>query len=348
MDWNGFNNRTSAQVLAADCLDDLLAELGVDLTRHPGGAVYRGQCPVHGGRDKNFDLRTNGDLVPINWHCYSHGCHREYKPSLLGLVRGVLSCQADKKVSLWTAAGYLKRFLASLPLEARSSPSRSPSASPKPTLTAWSREQVRARLVIPSPYFVTRGFSPAILDGLDVGHSPKLGRSVVPLYDDQGEVCVGYISRSERPPCDRCGGCHHLTEDCRYKQAKWSFPPGFSKGAYLYNYQNARQSPSPLVLLVEGPGDVFKAAEAGLTAVALLGTDLSDQQVGKLAVLGKEVVICLDNDRAGKEQAGVAWKRVWARAVWASIWSPPEKYKDLGEMPVEEVAPWMERRRFHG
>jgi len=41
--------------------------------------------------------------------------------------------------------------------------------------------------------------------------------------------------------------------------------------------------PSPFVLVVEGSSDVFRALEAGIPAVALLGTDLSDWQAERLS-----------------------------------------------------------------
>ena len=61
MNWNEPNNRASRAILDAGRLDDLLADLGCDdLKHHPGGTVYRGQCPVHGGDGPNFELRTDG------------------------------------------------------------------------------------------------------------------------------------------------------------------------------------------------------------------------------------------------------------------------------------------------
>src|SRR5262249_43126032 len=155
-----FNNRTSSAILDADRLDDLLLELGCNLRRFPGGSRYSGPCPIHGGDGKNFRLGTGGDVLPIWWACHSRECHREYKPSLLGFVRGVLSFQEGKKVSIQTAMNFIKRFVAKLPTGANPRPRPAPKSVAEPF--SLSREQVRARLVIPSPYFVTRGFNPSV------------------------------------------------------------------------------------------------------------------------------------------------------------------------------------------
>src|SRR5262249_21506613 len=144
------------------------------------------------------------------------------------------------------------------------------------------RPQVREALEIPAACFVSRGYSSAVLDALDVGHSAKQGRTVLPLYDDTGEVCIGYLSRSEKPLCQTCDRCHPSDESCGRGELRWSMPKDFPRGSYLYNLAAARVSDGPFVLVVEGPGDVFRAAEAGFPAVALLGSGLTEIQAEKL------------------------------------------------------------------
>src|SRR5262245_11121571 len=126
-------------------------------------------------------------------------------------------------VDLREAANYLNKFAAELPTSGtRSAPTRSTQWK-KPNLPRWSREQVRERLLLPSPYFVRRGFSPVILDRLDVGHSARLRRSIVPLYDDRGEACNGYLERSEDPACQKCRSYHGYGDRCCEGREKCSF-----------------------------------------------------------------------------------------------------------------------------
>jgi hypothetical protein len=258
------------------------------------------------------------------------GCDRLTRsgggPSLLGLVRGVLSSRQGQAVHPQFAANFLTNFLG---------------GTGRLDLT---REQVRGRLRIPSPYFLSWGYSPAVLDRLDAGHSPMLGRSVVPLYDDAGHKCVGFIARSEHPACGSCKKHHRPGQPCRYGQQKWRIHRGFPKSSYLYNYAATRRPDCRVVLLVEGTGDVFRAEEAGIAAVACLGTHLSDVQAAKLAALGKPVLIAFDNDDAGRQGAAAAAERLRGLCEGVRACPVPAGFHDVGDMPAEAVARWVQRR----
>jgi hypothetical protein len=339
-DWNSYNNRVSLAILKADRLDDLLiVGLDCDLKRFPGAHYYRGPCPVHGGRRHNLHLRTDGDTLPINWKCYSRHCEHDYKPSLLGLVRGILSFRQRKKVPLREAKSYIDRFLAKLPAASLVSPPAR--TAPRPRLTTWTRAQVRQRLVIPSPYFVGRGFAPSVLDQMDVGHSPKLGRSVVPLYDDEGGTCIGHAARWEGPACPECGLCHYEWEVCGRYDERWRLSADFPKSAYLYNLEAARQPDVPFVVMVEGPGEVWRLRELNVAAVACMGSELTWQQAEKLAALNKRVFIAFDNDGAGQEGAKRAFSRLSERGVACSPLALPPGVKDIAEMHAVDVAAWL-------
>src|SRR5262249_12721991 len=151
-------------------------------------------------------------------------------------------------------------------------------------LPAWPREVVRQRLVIPSPYFVERGFRDTILAQYDVGQSAKFGKDIVPLYDESGDTCVGFMAWSES----------------RDGEPQWTLPTNFPKASYLYAYHAALRSQSKSVLLVESPCDVWRAEEAGCLAVASLGADLSSVQAAMLVALTKEVLVAFDNDEDGR------------------------------------------------
>ena len=204
-------------------------------------------------------------------------------------------------------------------------------------------EQVRGRLEIPSPYFLSRGYSPAILDQFDIGESAKQQKAVVPIYDDDGTTCVGFISRSIQPYCLKCQ-MHHLPNDCSSRfETRWEVMRGFPKGQWLFNYAAARSSAFPCVLVVEGAPDVLRAAEAGVPAVALLGSDSTGEQVRKLASLNKLLVVALDNDCPGGKGAATLMGRLKRQGVPAESHRPPSGYKDVGEMSPPDVVRWLDR-----
>lgn len=346
MDFDAFSNRAATAILNADRLDDLFSKLGCDFRWGKSWHRFRGPCPVHGGTKPNLHLGTGYD-VPIWWACHSRQCHRVFVPTVLGLVRGVLSRQkyrwsarGDKTAPIGEAVQYLREFVGDLP--AGPVVGSRPRPAPRPKSSGWSRVQVRGRLFIPSPYFVRRGFDEGVLEQMDVGHSPKRERSVVPVYDDDGRVCIGYLERSELPVCSTCGKCHQPGVECRYGQLKWRvFPEGIEKGSLLYNYAAARRDSRPRVFVVEGPGDVWRLEEAGATGVACLGNVVTDQQAQKLVALKKRVLVAFDNDVAGQTGALAAYDTLKKVGASVEVVRVPDAYHDVGEMPAAEVAAWV-------
>jgi DNA primase len=90
------------------------------------------------------------------------------------------------------------------------------------------------------------------------------------------------------------------------------------------------------IILVEGPGDVWRLEEAGIkNSVAIFGVDLTEEQ---LVLLGSSwctnVIICMDNDEAGikaSENLSKTLRRMY------KLYFPKLIQKDLGESSVEEV-----------
>jgi hypothetical protein len=287
-------------------------------------------------------IRTNGDVPPIHWTCYSDHCEDIWKKSLLGLVRGILSIDKPKPVHPAVAEDYLMKFLGGK----LSAGPRTIRSAPKPPSIRLrlNRQQVRSTLS-PSQYFIERGFSREVLDRHDVGHSAKLNKTVVPFYDDGGNVCIGFLTRTELPTCVECRKAHLPGSPCRNAERRWDVLEGFAKGQHLYNHHNALVSDQKIILLVEGVGDVWKAEEAGYLAVGMLGNQLTGHQTRMLVALGKHILIIPDNDidGNGKKPARRNEEELGRKKCIRWIgWVPP-CWKDLGEMPVPEVTRMMEK-----
>ncbi len=118
------------------------------------------------------------------------------------------------------------------------------------------------------------------------------GRVIFPLEDEDGKV-VGYSARTLK------GG-----DEAKYINT--SETPLFHKGSILYNYHNVLNEAKlkGYVYLVEGFMDVIALDKAGITsAVALMGTALTKEQIALLRKLNVEVRVCLDGDAAGMSAA---------------------------------------------
>ncbi len=77
--------------------------------------------------------------------------------------------------------------------------------------------------------------------------------------------------------------------------------PVYSKRRELYALNLAKKSKRPNIILCEGNIDVVTLHQAGFdNAVASMGTALTQEQTRLLSRYTKEIVLCYDNDNAGK------------------------------------------------
>ena len=77
--------------------------------------------------------------------------------------------------------------------------------------------------------------------------------------------------------------------------------PVYSKRRVLYGLNLAKKSKRPNIILCEGNIDVITLHQAGFdNAVASMGTALTTEQIRLLSRYTKELVLCYDNDDAGK------------------------------------------------
>ncbi|MCI6357185.1 MAG: DNA primase [Erysipelotrichaceae bacterium] len=115
------------------------------------------------------------------------------------------------------------------------------------------------------------------------------GRVVFPLTDINGKV-VGYSARKI-----------NNSDEAKYVNSPET--PLFQKGNVIYNYANAKKTArlDGYCYLLEGFMDVIALYRAGVkSAVALMGTALTMQQVNLLKRLNVEIRLCLDSDNPGQ------------------------------------------------
>ena len=113
-------------------------------------------------------------------------------------------------------------------------------------------------------------------------------------------------------------GARTLEPDGKPKYLNSSDSPLFHKGRTLYRYMAAREEMAKLkdgplsrgLLVTEGYVDAIALAEAGIgTAVAPLGTALTEDQLDLLWRAGPEPILCFDGDAAGIRAAWRACDR---------------------------------------
>jgi len=121
-------------------------------------------------------------------------------------------------------------------------------------------------------------------------------RIMFPIHDQKGDI-VGF------------GGRTIGEDDAKYINAAEG--PLYNKSRILYGLNRAKEAvrETKKIVLVEGYFDVIACHLSGVTNVAAVsGTALTDQHAKILKRYAETVVLCLDQDQAGREAAERAFK----------------------------------------
>jgi 5S rRNA maturation endonuclease (ribonuclease M5) len=196
-------------------------------------------------------------------------------------------------------------------------------------------------LTIPAPYYLERGYRAETLQKFEVGlvtepRSRVHGRTFYPVYDAYGTTIIGGVARSCDPLCASCRLCHPAQGPCPGVE-RYRVIGKFVDKHHLYNQHHAYNhiKTHRTVILVEGAGDVWRLDEAGIHhAVALFGCELTDPQKIQIECLpGHRVLICLDDDRAGRQATATIAAQIRSKDV---ITLTPTR-KDPGDMTPAEL-----------
>jgi DNA primase len=154
--------------------------------------------------------------------------------------------------------------------------------------SAWDRVLLSARRA---------GFSEVEVRAAGLGQQGRRGlydrfrgRIMFPLRDARGRV-LGFGARAMR-------------DNQQPKYVNSPEGPVYRKGRSLFGIDRARPHATKegRVYVVEGYTDVLAMHQAGFrNSVASMGTALTDEQVGELARLAREVVLAFDADASGQE-----------------------------------------------
>jgi 5S rRNA maturation endonuclease (ribonuclease M5) len=294
-----------------DKIEDLLDHF--DLEYKHNTKFVSMSCPIHeGDNDSALNIYHTGDTYRGNWKCRTHQCDKIFKGSIIGFLRGILSRrelgwvkEGDDMYSFQDTVSFALKFLNLDMKNVKVSKYQKEkdqfvtnakilSHNIKPNHQNITRASIRKSLLIPSPYFMSRGFSPEVLKKYDVGECQNPtktmhNRAVVPIYNTDYEYMVG---------------CSGRTIDDNIKP-KWKHSSDFKAEENLYNFWFAQEyiKQNNEVVLVESPGNVWKLEENGIhNSVATFGAHLTDKQKMLLDTSGAmTIIVIMDSDTAGEE-----------------------------------------------
>jgi len=349
-----------------DNIESLLDGFGIDYRTN--SKMISMSCPIHGGDNMSaLNIYPDGETYRGNWKCRTHNCEHEFKSSILGFVRGVISNQkygweepGDDTCSFQEALDYALAFLdkdlKSFKISNTDKDKQNFSnvvtyinkETSKENISKISRTQVIKSISIPAQYYLNRSYSKEILEKYDVGlctnpDKPMYNRVVVPIYDNDYKYMVGCSGRSIFEKCTSCGFYHDPNHVCPQDEKKWTLPKwkhssDFKSQNYLYNFWFAKDYiyKTGIAIIVESPGNVWRLEENGIhNSVGMFGSSLSDRQKILLDSSGAmSLVILTDNDDAGKKAAQQITDK--CKNTYR-IFIPQISKNDIGEMNSDEI-----------
>lgn len=361
-------DQAKLKILCDDLCDNIENLLdSFDIEYKNNSKMISMKCPIHGGDNPSaLNIYPDGETYRGNWKCRTHNCENEFKSSIIGFVRGIISHQkygwnepGDESCSFNEALEYIQIFLDKnindIKISNKSKEKNSftnainyISASSDKPVSKVTRNSIVKAIQIPADYYINRSYSKEVLIKYDVGlcqnpDKPMHNRVVVPIYDNDYQYMVGCTGRSIFEKCANCSSYHAPESSCPQEDKRWLFPKwkhssDFKSQNYLYNFWFAKDHiyDTGVAIIVESPGNVWRLEENNIhNSVALFGSSLSDRQKILLDSSGAMTLVVLtDNDDAGKKAAQQIQKKCQNTY---RIFIPSISTNDVGEMTSDEI-----------
>ncbi len=283
----------------------------VRLTKRSGANQF-GLCPFHSEKTASFSVNRDKQM----YYCF--GCHKGG-----GVINFIMEVE---NLSYPDAVAFLARRAGmQVPEETDSAESRK-----RVRMLAMNADAARwfhSRLSEPEgeaarTYIARRGISPAMTKNFGLGAAPDSWdglRSAMHEkgYSDQELFAAGLVKKGRNggfydafrnrlmfPVIDVrgevIGFSGRILSGDGPKYVNSPDTPVYDKGRNLFALNLAKKSKSGYLILVEGNIDVVSLHQAGFdSAVASLGTALTDEQARLISRYTNEVVLAYDGDSAG-------------------------------------------------
>ena len=160
-----------------------------------------------------------------------------------------------------------------------------------------------------------RGFTKEVLKEWDCGVD-DYDNLIIPIKDRTSRL-VGWVTR-------------HYDRNPKYMYSK-----GLKKSQVLFGEHKIK--PSPFICITEGTLDTMWLDQHGFSSVAILGVTLSrSQQEALIKLPTDELVLCLDNDEAGKIGRDKAMSCL-SKSFVVSYIQIPNEYKDVQDIRNKKI-----------
>jgi len=305
-------------------LSDVIARR-VKLIRR--GREHTGLCPFHNEKTPSFTVNDDKGF----FHCFGCGAHGD----VIGFVMRTEGLSFPEAVERLAGEAGLQVPVAS-PEERHRAKARETLHTVNEAACAWFERQLRGpagRHAL--DYLKGRGLGDDTIARFRLGFAPDgrdalkaalvksgvneallLEAGLIGRPDDGRATYDRFRGRVMFPIADRAGRViafgGRILGDGQPKYLNSPDTPLFNKGHVLYGLAAAREAihKAQEAIVVEGYMDVIALHQAGIrTAVAPLGTALTEQQIELLWRMAPEPIMCFDGDAAGQRAAQRAAER---------------------------------------
>lgn len=277
-----------------------------------------GCCPVthDNGRTPNDNVQAfSWDFRRQMWQCFSNRCHQINGSDIFALIQSIKECGFKEAVN-WILDFVEKDIDDIKSLDEAEAKEREHIIRKRSQLVKHQRmENELMRHLKPSVYFKNRGFKNDTIQEFNCGgewHKLKTygeNRVIVPIHDPIDGYLIAFTCRlldDSQIETWRPKWCHALNfAEIRKKSIDRTDEEKFHASSVLYSLHRASKymGEANTIMIVEGPGDVWRMWEAGFkNTVAVLGTGFSKHHRTLLHKVGCSRVICvLDSDAPGQK-----------------------------------------------
>ena len=161
-------------------------------------------------------------------------------------------------------------------------------------------------------YYNGRLINESSVKKFSLGFSEKQDMVTIPIHSPDG-MEVGFVGRS--------------IEGKEFKNT-----PGLPKSKILFNLHRVKTSSK--VYVVESSFDAIRLDQCGFSAVATLGSNVSNFQTDLLQKYFNDIIVIADNDEAGGNMKNKLIEKLGNRVTVVTI---DKKYKDIGDMDDEAI-----------
>ena len=161
-------------------------------------------------------------------------------------------------------------------------------------------------------YYQGRRISKDSVIRFALGYSEKQDMVTIPIHSPDA-MPVGFVGRS--------------VEGKEFKNT-----PGLPKSKVLFNLHRVKTAPK--VYVVESSFDAIRLDQCGFSAVATLGSNVSNFQIDLLQRYFNDIIVIADNDEAGGNMKDRLVERLGNRVTVVQL---NKEYKDIGDMDDDAI-----------